>query len=169
MAVTYKKIASVTVGSGGAATIAFSSIPSTYTDLKILLSGRTTFSGVSTAFRLYFNADTTSANYTYRVLYAVPTTVGSESGNFKIHYTNGDTGTASTFGNTEIYIPNYTSSNAKSVHSDSLSENNATANGMGLNAYLWSGTAVIDTVTLSLETGSFKEFSTATLYGISKS
>ena len=41
MANTFKKIQTVTVGSGGAASIDFTSIPQTYTDLKIVLSART--------------------------------------------------------------------------------------------------------------------------------
>jgi hypothetical protein len=41
MATTYEIIASVTVGSGGAANIEFTSIPATYTDLVVLFSART--------------------------------------------------------------------------------------------------------------------------------
>ena len=41
MALTFSAIATVTVGSGGTANIEFTSIPSTYTDLKLMLSGRT--------------------------------------------------------------------------------------------------------------------------------
>jgi hypothetical protein len=37
-------------------------------------------------------------------------------------------GTSNTFSSTEIYIPNYTSSNNKSVSVDSVTENNATGN-----------------------------------------
>ena len=40
MATTYTLISSVTVGSGGAASIEFTSIPSTYTDLVLKLSAR---------------------------------------------------------------------------------------------------------------------------------
>ena len=40
MATTYKAISTVTVGSGGAASITFSSIPATYTDLVLKISGR---------------------------------------------------------------------------------------------------------------------------------
>ena len=46
MAVTYKLIETVTVGSGGAASIEFSSIPQTYTDLKVVYSLRSTNSSV---------------------------------------------------------------------------------------------------------------------------
>jgi hypothetical protein len=47
MATTYEAIATVEVGSGGAATIAFTSIPGTYTDLKLVASTRDT-NGTST-------------------------------------------------------------------------------------------------------------------------
>jgi hypothetical protein len=40
MAATYKLIETVTVGSGGAANIEFTSIPQTYTDLKLVISGK---------------------------------------------------------------------------------------------------------------------------------
>jgi hypothetical protein len=40
MATTYDLISSVTVGSGGAANIEFTSIPATYTDLVVLFSGQ---------------------------------------------------------------------------------------------------------------------------------
>ena len=42
MPVTYKPIATVTVGAGGAASIDFTSIPGTYTDLLVLISARST-------------------------------------------------------------------------------------------------------------------------------
>jgi len=42
MATTYTLISSVTVGSGGAATMTFSSIPQTYTDLLVRVSARNT-------------------------------------------------------------------------------------------------------------------------------
>jgi hypothetical protein len=45
MATTYEIISSVTVGSGGAANIEFTSIPATYTDLYVLASIRSNRSG----------------------------------------------------------------------------------------------------------------------------
>ena len=36
---TFKKISTVTVGSSGAASISFTNIPQTFTDLKIVMSG----------------------------------------------------------------------------------------------------------------------------------
>jgi hypothetical protein len=46
--------------------------------------------------------------------------------------------TANTFANVEVYIPNYTSTNQKSVSADAVSEQNATTAYMALTAQLWS-------------------------------
>ena len=45
MAKVFKALSTVTVGAGGAASIDFTSIPSTYTDLQILCSLKTSYSG----------------------------------------------------------------------------------------------------------------------------
>jgi hypothetical protein len=57
----------LTVGSGGAANIEFTSIPGTYTDLLIKLSARNV-TNTETTGAIYFNNDTTNANYTARRL-----------------------------------------------------------------------------------------------------
>ena len=44
MAVTHNLISTITVGSGGAASIDFTSIPQTYTDLLVKISLRAVFS-----------------------------------------------------------------------------------------------------------------------------
>jgi hypothetical protein len=66
MAITYEPIATQTLGTT-ATTITFSSIPSTYTDLKVVLSfSMTGFSSVT--FRI--NGDATNGNYPSRELLA---------------------------------------------------------------------------------------------------
>ena len=75
--------------------------------------------------------------------------------------------TASTFTNSEIYIPNYAGSSNKSISTDSVTENNATQAYASLVANLWSNTAAITSITLFGGTGNFAEHSTAYLYGVS--
>ena len=169
MANTYVAIATVTVGSGGASTIDFSSIPQTYTDLVLKISARIDNANVWSDIYVRFNGSTT--NYSDRVLY------GSGSGAASIYETN--TGidfrtsttnnTASTFGNIEIYIPNYTSSNKKSASGDGVSENNATSAIAQLVAGLWDNTSAITSISIFGSGGNFVQYSTATLYGISNS
>jgi hypothetical protein len=55
MAITYTLISSVTVGAGGAASMSFTSIPSTYTDLVVFCSGRAANSFTSAGLLLKFN------------------------------------------------------------------------------------------------------------------
>ena len=167
MALTYTAIATVTVGSGGAANIEFTSIPGTYTDLLIKFSGRA--STTETAFSLQFNGNTSTANYSYRTLQGDGANVSSTnetSLGFIGARINPSDSTASTFGNAEIYIPNYASSNQKSVSIDSVSENNATTARMMLTAGLWNQTSAITSIKLYVVSANLAQYSTATLYGI---
>jgi hypothetical protein len=162
MANTMTLIASSTAGSGGVSSISFTSIPSTYTDLKIVLSVQSNEVGV------YFNGVTT--NDSDKVLYYVGvSTVGSNGNASKIRLSTSPS-PASTFGNAEVYIPNYLSSNFKSVSADSVSEDNGTTyNGMYLTAGLWSSTAAITSIQLIPSSGNLTQYSTAYLYGIKNS
>ena len=168
MALTYVAIATVTVGAGGAATITFSSIPQTYTDLCILWSVRTDRPGTATdAPWIKFNGSSTSP--TNLRLYGTGSSVGTDTSAWMTVNAAGTT--ASTFSNVSIYIPNYTSSNNKSFSIDSVLENNATEGYPMLQAGLWSNTAAITSIELNdAITGySFVQHSTATLYGIKNS
>jgi len=166
---TYIQIGStVTVGAGGAASIDFTSIPSTYTDLSIKLSAReTTVGGVGEVVYIAFNGST--ASFSNKFLQGDGTAAASGSlARFAALDTDASA-TANTFGNAEIYIPNYAGSNNKSFSGEAVSETNATGAPMELLANLWSNTAAINQITLTPTGGTFVQYSTATLYGISKS
>jgi len=158
-------IETVTVGSGGAASITFSSIPDTYTDLMIVVSSRSTVSGVNDALDLLPNG--ASGNNSLRYLRGDGSSVqsGSETTNL-VSYTPGATTTSDTFGNASIYITNYTSTSSKSISTDGVGENNATSVRSAIIATLHSGTTAFTSLELSLRNGNFVEHSTATLYGI---
>lgn len=165
---TYVKIATVTVGAGGSAAMEFTSIAGTYTDLLIKVSARSAYSGTLNWFDLKFNSSSTG--WSGRFLYGTGSAAGSGTQAAFGGAMPAATATANTFGNAEIYIPNYASSNYKSVSIDAVAENNATAAEADLTAQLWSNTAAITSVTLFPELSStFVQHSTATLYGISKS
>ena len=166
MANTYVKIATVTVGSGGAASMDFTSIPSTYTDLCLKICGREA-TGTSLIFTMRINAST--ANQTTREVRGSGSAASSGTNTIATIDQNGSGTTASTFGNAEVYLPNYSGSTNKSYSIDSVSENNGTAAYMRLSAGLWSQTAAINQLTLYASSGNIAEYSTATLYGISKS
>lgn len=167
MANTFELIASSTVGSGGAASIDFSSIPSIYTDLCFKISVRITRSGsVTDILNLSFNG--TSTNESSRRLEGNGASASSASNSLLLAYQGSTTdATASTFGNGEFYIPNYAGSTNKSASNDGVSENNGTTAFAGFAANLWSNTAAINQVTFTPDGGSnFVQYSTIYLYGV---
>ena len=157
----------VTVGSGGAASINFTAIPSTYTDLVLKLSLRDNRAQDFNDFILKPNGSSTG--FTSRAVIGNGTSASSAS------YTSGlagvidsNTATSSTFANLEIYIPNYAGSQKKSASIDSVSEKNATYAESWLIAYLWDNTSAITSLTLvPSASASFVQYSTAYLYGVS--
>ena len=176
---TMTLIASNTVGSGGAATVTFSSIPATYTDLVLLISERAsvtdTYGDYSDFITLFLNSDT-SASYSTITLRGNTSAVSYSN----INNTSGQGGlgngpltTANSFGNTEIYFPNYASSRNKSLSINGTSESNISSSFLHqvLQAGLWANTNAITSISLnSLGGGAgFTQYSTFYLYGIKNS
>jgi hypothetical protein len=176
---TFVKIATNTVGSGGIASVTFSSIPSTYTDLLIKISARsnsTAGGGIYDEIKMDINGANTGQT-TRRLIGEGGGTPASDtlSNNAAIFggAMSATNSTANTFGSGEFYIPNYTSSTLKSVSNDGVSENNATGQysaiavlAAGINA----STSAVTSLVFTLRNGTlFTQYSTFTLYGISKS
>jgi hypothetical protein len=170
MANTFELIASSTVGSGGAASIDFTSIPSTFTDLCVFVSARSSSNVGGNSWapaRGGFN--TSTANFTYRALYGNGSSASSSSGtSAEFGFGTSSSATANTFGNFSIYIPNYAGSTYKSVSTDSVTETNATTTLASLEANLWSNTAAITSIQLTCDAsyGIWAQYSTAYLYGV---
>ena len=172
MANTYTLISSVTVGSGGAANIEFTSIPATYTDLVLKFSLRTDIAGggpYNVALRVNGSS---SSIYNTRRLYAFNTSVSSftstAASTTLVGLTNAAGDTANTFANSEIYLHNYRSSNYKSGSTDAVGENNGNAERF-IGANLIETTSAITSIELLLTGVSYTivQHSTAYLYGIS--
>jgi hypothetical protein len=164
---TYVRLASTTVGAGGSSSITFSSIPQTYTDLVVKISGRTTRSATQEDLNISYNGST--SNFTSRFLTGTGTGVASYTGTRFYGSIPSATSTSNTFGNIEVYIPNYTSANNKSTSVDYVCENNATAAESGYVASLWSDASAITSLTITgNSSGNFVQHTTATLYGVIK-
>ena len=151
-----------------AASVTFANIPqSGYTDLKVVMSARATSSPLGAAWcdsSLTFNGSGTG--FTERILFGNGSSASSGSGS-GIAIRIPSTGTTSTtFGNSEIYVPNYTSSANKSVSVDNITENNSTQVYTGIAAGLWSNTAAITSITLTGSSTNFDANSTFSLYGL---
>jgi hypothetical protein len=147
------------------ASITFSSIPATFTDLVLVVSGRTDRASVTDDVKLEFNGVNT--NQSVRVLFGTGSSASSATDTLIYGWTNGGNSSSNTFGSTQFYIPNYRSSAAKSVSIDAINEGNQTTQYQGLAAGLWSSTAAITAITLKPFTGpNFVSGTSATLYGI---
>ena len=169
MANTYKLISSVTVGSGGAANITFSSIPATYTDLCVLLSVRSAATGGDDQLRININSAGVGSNFTIRVLQGSGSSASSSSSTtgWIVGGFNANGNTANTFSSVQVYFPNYAGSTNKSFSIDSAMENNATTAYAELNAALYSNANAISSLSFTTSSANLMQYSTAYLYGIS--
>lgn len=165
-------ISTVTVGSGGASEMVFSSIPDTYTDLVLKTSVRMSGS-VNTYENLRIRFNGTTSGYSDRLLFGFNNSPGTNSLSGQtffilLIYGTTNANTTNTFGNGELYIPNYAGATNKTVSSDSVNENNATNGGLiNIGAGVLANTAAITSINLSSAV-TILENSTASLYGITK-
>jgi hypothetical protein len=172
MATTYTLISSNTVGSGGAATITFSSIPQTYTDLVVKASVRTDRALENDEISVRLNGNTSSI-YSYRSLAGNGSSASNSTETNTTRFRNlnnipGATATSNTFGNTEFYIPNYASASFKSISFNSSGENNATSSYIDMAAGLFGSTSAVTSIEMFPRIGpNFVQYSTFYLYGIS--
>ena len=157
-----KLIETITVGSGGVASVTFSAIPATYTDLRLVTSLRGTGTGTDT--RIDFNGLTTNQSQIMLRGNGVAASSATETNFYGIQVTSSQT--ANTFSNGELYIPNYAGANNKSFSQTDVQETNATSAWMYLSALLWSSTAAITSIKFAPVAGNFAQFSSLSLYGI---
>lgn len=168
-------ISSQTLGSSQAS-VTFSSIPSTYTDLVLKYSSRHDNAFSISQSAITFNGSSAS-NYSETVVYGSSTSAasGRQSGSSQIDfmYDNANSATANTFSNTELYIPNYRVSANKPMSWFGVTENNASTNNSAMivaNASLWRDTSAITSITiLALASRNFMTGSSFYLYGIKNS
>jgi hypothetical protein len=161
MPATYEPIATTTLGSA-ASTITFSSIPSTYTDLRLVLVATTT---TETSCYLQFNSDT-GTNYSRTEL----------SGNGSAAFSSGGSSQAQislVYSSISTTIPSFITldifSYAGNTFKTCLTSASQDVNGSGLvgcNVGLWRSTSAITSVNFIFYSGSFAAGTTATLYGI---
>ena len=172
MATTFTKIATVEVGSGGASSIDFTVIPSIYTDLVIKLSGRVAGTGTGTQAKFQFNGS--SSGYSDLTTEGNGSTTASfpRTGSSYIYLLTllqggGGNPSPNTWGNADIYIPNYAGSNSKSVSAEGVTEYNGSAAYIELVSGLWANSSAITSISItSQDSSNFVQYSTATLYGV---
>jgi hypothetical protein len=159
---TYTPIATTTITGSSSTTINFTSIPSTYTDLVLVLQGTAN----SNYWDLYirFNSDTGS-NYSVTRLFGSSAGAGSNrlTSDTLIQSTYyGNLGTGQS--NQILNVMNYANT---TTNKTVLVRANNTANGVDASVGLYRSTAAINAINLLMFSGgSFQVGTTATLYGI---
>jgi hypothetical protein len=155
---TYEAIATQTLGSA-AASVTFSSIPSTYTDLVLVAAGSMTTGG-ATGLSLQFNGDT-GLNYSKtEVLGDGSTATSSRSSGFGSMNIGLIDSTAQC--NSIFQIMNYANT---TTYKTALARGNNASGYVRAGVGLWSSTAAITSVTV-LPPYNFATGSTFSLYGI---
>ena len=162
---TYTPIATTTLGS--AATVTFSSIPATYTDLVLVVNGSTTRGTTSDTIRIQFNGDTAS-NYSSTNIVGNGTSASSARySNQTMPFVDGIrlTGTDFPLASMIVYqLMNYSNTTTnKTVLARGSGANYNVAAAVGL----WRSTAAITSIYLQGDTvANFAIGSTFTLYGV---
>jgi hypothetical protein len=163
-------ISSVTVGAGGSASMTFSAIPQTYTDLQLVISARSLGGGFNALLYLEVNADT-SVSYADRNLQGNGSNAVSGTNaltQFLLGRHSGASSTANSFGNATVLLPNYSGSANKTISCDSVSEHNDPTAFQFIVAGTFPKTTAITSLRIFDNGGGFAQHSTAYLYGILK-
>lgn len=161
---TYEPLATTTLGSA-ASSITFSSIPSTYTDLRIVFVFKNNAAGIIYP-GIQFNSDT-GTNYSSTILYGNGTSAAST---YSTNYTSLWRNVEYT---TDAYPSLYTLdifSYAGSTYKTALTSKNSDNNGSGAvvrEVGLWRSTAAINSISI-VDNGvrQFAAGTTATIWGI---
>lgn len=162
---TYQLIETKTLGTA-AASIEFTSIPQDGTDLYISASLRQSSANVN---QIVWQINGATTNFSYRILEGTGSAVSS--GNNTLNYiglVQGSSSTSNTFASNSIYITNYAGATAKSISTDAVTENNATAAIQHITATLWNNTAAITSLRFDAFSGNLEIGSTISLYKITK-
>ena len=162
----YESIATVTVGGGGAGSVSFSSIPTTYQHLQIRW-----FARGSALAGLYwtFNSDT-GANYARHRLSADGSTVSASGlasqNNIYTVASWGIPNTASTFAGGVYDLLDYDDTNKYKTLRGLAGQDSNGSGGVELVSGLWMNTAAVNAITVTPNTGTFQQYTQFALYGI---
>lgn len=166
MAVTYVPLATNTLGSS-AATVTFSSISGSYTDLICVIT-RKTGSSVYEDMKMQINGDTGNSYSTTTVAGWSTSSVESlrysnQSSNICVDADAYSSKTANYYNPVIIQLMNYSNT---TTYKTWLVRGGNTETGVEAMAGLWRSTAAINSLTFSLTANSFSSGSTFNLYGI---
>ena len=166
----YESIATVSVGSGGAANVEFTSIPATYSHLQIRGMAKDSNS-TTQQLRLQINTDTGN-NYAYHQLFgdgsSASAGAAASQALISIPYAVALNNVTSVFGVTIVDILDYANTNKyKTVRSLHGTDVNGSDGVVGISSGLWQNTSAITSIKFYLTGGAnFAQYTTFALYGI---
>jgi hypothetical protein len=167
MAITYEPIATTTLGSA-AASVTFSSISGSYTDLVLIVNGYNA-TGTGLPCRMRFNSDTGS-NYSITNLVGDGTTASSgRASNQTQAFVGYSVGWDNNSSEPTFFIANIQNYSNTTTYKTTLVRNNQpTGDFPGTEAIvnLWRNTSAINNIEIYLNSGTFSTGSTFSLYGI---
>jgi hypothetical protein len=165
MSVFMQPIYTQTITSQTTNAILFSNIPQGYTDLKIVVSARSTAAVTASGggFNFWSNDGFVGAMGNK----VEGNGAGAYAQKFATIVVPGANATANTFSNTEVYLLNYSGGNNKQAILEGVSENNGTEAFQGISAELVPSNQPITVAGFSIYSGNLAPGTTATLYGIS--
>jgi hypothetical protein len=160
----FNSIASTLVGSGGASNIEFLAIPSTYTHLQLrILSFAST---ADTDVNIQFNTDTAS-NYAWHRFASLQTSVYADAGLTQSFGIVGRTGSGSDmFGVSICDIVDYKNTNKFKTTRGFFGRNSNGTGNVWFGSSLWRSTSAISSIKIYPASGTFSQYTRASLYGI---
>lgn len=162
----FESIATYTVGSGGQATIEFTSIPQTFTHLQLRCSSKTSGASADSYIRLGYSGTNYATSYRH-LLYGDGSSASgiAASGEGYIISTAGSGGT-SIFSADIIDILDYTNTNKNKTIKNLGGRDLNGSGAVQLASALWNYTNAVTSIELKPFSGSFVQYSHFALYGI---
>lgn len=163
----FDALATVTVPSGGVASVTFAGIPNTYKHLQI----RTIAKSTSTASQgdLTFNGDTGS-NYAWHQLFGNGSSAGADNSTSRANIVGVaslvTSSNANVFSASIVDILDYANTTKNKTVRHLVGQEDNSTGVISLNSGLWQNTAAINTITITARSNAIAQFSQFTLYGV---
>jgi hypothetical protein len=168
-ATSYDSIATITVGSGGATSAEFTSIPGTYTHLQIRAIGRGAGSNTDNGFYFRLNSDS-GTNYTRHRIRGDGSSASASANTAADYAALGGLpaggASASIFGTFVIDILDYANTNKYTTIRSLVGEDRNGAGNIILNSNLWLNTNAVTSILLAFDGPNLAQYSHFALYGI---
>lgn len=159
---TYTPIATATAN-GTSGVVTFSSIPSTYTDLVIVISGRVSQTSGNNVSALYFNGDTSSNYSMTRITGDGSSAASDRTGATFAGWCFVANGSTSEFTPIIYHIMDYSNS---TTYKTVLGRGSSAASLVSETVSMWRNTAAINSITVTQTDTNWVSGTTVTLYGI---